>query len=210
MLFSFRCLSFHLAGHHRCFSAGSQGLQSPANGQPAMYHAAAFEIDGRLQAVMLSIRQVWVSTGTGSARLCAGVSAVTCHVLQGGQVTVCPSVKEGHQVMALFQLPSLTNQYRSKADEYLSHLVGHEGKGSLLSALKAKGWASELSAGVGESGYDRNTAAYVFEVHMNLTQAGFDASPGALQRHSLSVRLLTAKLPVGALHCTYPMVDWSS
>ncbi|KAL3144870.1 hypothetical protein ABBQ38_001970 [Trebouxia sp. C0009 RCD-2024] len=97
---------------------------------------------------------------------------------KGGQVTICPSVKEGHQVMALFQLPSLTNQYRSKADEYISHLVGHEGKGSLLSALKAKGWASELSAGVGESGYDRNTAAYVFEVHMNLTQAGFDTSPG--------------------------------
>ena len=82
-------------------------------------------------------------------------------------------------MMALFQLPSLTNQYRSKADDYLSHLVGHEGKGSLLSALKAKGWASELSAGVGESGYDRNTAAYVFEVHINLTQAGFEASPGA-------------------------------
>ena len=82
-------------------------------------------------------------------------------------------------MMALFQLPSLTKQYRSKADEYLSHLVGHEGKGSLLSALKAKGWASELSAGVGESGYDRNTAAYVFEVHINLTQAGFEASPGA-------------------------------
>ena len=91
---------------------------------------------------------------------------------------MCPSVKEGHQVTALFQLPSLTNEYRSKADEYLSHLVGHEGKGSLLSALKAKGWASELSAGVGESGYDRNTAAYVFEVHMNLTRAGLDAAPG--------------------------------
>ncbi len=71
-------------------------------------------------------------------------------IVQGGHVTTSPSVKEGHQVMALFQLPSLTNQYRSKADEYLSHLVGHEGKGSLLSALKAKGWASELSAGVGE------------------------------------------------------------
>ncbi|KAL0048825.1 hypothetical protein WJX82_000128 [Trebouxia sp. C0006] len=97
---------------------------------------------------------------------------------QGGHVTISPSVKEGHQVMALFQLPSLTNEYRSKADEYLSHLVGHEGKGSLLSALKAKGWASELSAGVGESGYDRNTAAYVFEVHITLTEAGLNAEPG--------------------------------
>ena len=98
--------------------------------------------------------------------------------MQGGQVTFSPSVKEGHQVMALFQLPSLTNQYRSKADEYLSHLVGHEGKGSLLSALKAKGWASELSAGVGDSGYDRNTAACVFEVHITLTEAGLEAGPG--------------------------------
>ena len=86
--------------------------------------------------------------------------------------------------MALFQLPSLTNQYRSKADEYLSHLVGHEGKGSLLSALKAKGWASELSAGVGDSGYDRNTAAYVFEVHITLTEAGLAAHPG-ISNHCL-------------------------
>ena len=98
--------------------------------------------------------------------------------MQGGQLTISPSVKEAHQVMALFQLPSLTNQYRSKADEYLSHLVGHEGQGSLLSALKAKGWASELSAGVGESGYDRNTAAYVFEVHITLTEAGLIAEQG--------------------------------
>ena len=93
-------------------------------------------------------------------------------------MTLSPSVKEGHQVVALFQLPSLTNQYRSKADEYLSHLVGHEGRGSLLSALKARGWASELSAGVGDTGYDRNTAAYVFEVHMTLTEAGLAAQPG--------------------------------
>lgn len=80
--------------------------------------------------------------------------------------------------MALFQLPSLTNEYRSKAEDYLSHLVGHEGQGSLLSALKAKGWASELGAGVGDSGYDRNTAAFVFEVHMTLTEAGLAAEQG--------------------------------
>lgn len=102
--------------------------------------------------------------------------------MQGGQITISPSVKEAHQVMALFQLPSLTNQYRSKADEYLSHLVGHEGRGSLLSALKAKGWASELGAGVGESGYDRNTAAYVFEVHVTLTEAGLAAEQGRTGR----------------------------
>lgn len=102
---------------------------------------------------------------------------ISCDV-QGGQITISPSVKEAHSVMALFQLPSLTNQYRSKAEDYLSHLVGHEGQGSLLSALKARGWASELGAGVGDSGYDRNTAAFVFEVHITLTDAGLAAEQG--------------------------------
>lgn len=37
---------------------------------------------------------------------------------------------------------------------YLSHLVGHEGSGSLLSLLKAKGWANGLSAGPYESATD--------------------------------------------------------
>lgn len=30
---------------------------------------------------------------------------------------------------------------------YISHLLGHEGPGSILSALKARGWSSSLVAG---------------------------------------------------------------
>jgi nardilysin len=56
--------------------------------------------------------------------------------------------------------------------------VGHEGRGSLLSALKARGWATELSAGVSEGGYERNSAAFVFEVSVTLTDAGLAAAPG--------------------------------
>ena len=37
---------------------------------------------------------------------------------------------------------------------YLAHLVGHEGSGSLLSLLKAKGWANGLNAGPYESATD--------------------------------------------------------
>jgi len=35
-----------------------------------------------------------------------------------------------------FQLPPLRRYYTTKPDHYISHLVGHEGPGSLLSALK--------------------------------------------------------------------------
>lgn len=34
----------------------------------------------------------------------------------------------------------------TKQGQYISHLVGHEGPGSLLSYLKRKGWANSLSA----------------------------------------------------------------
>jgi hypothetical protein len=52
--------------------------------------------------------------------------------------------------------------------------VGHEGSGSLLSALKARGWASELSAGVSE----QSSVVWLFEVTITLTEAGLAAGPG--------------------------------
>lgn len=49
---------------------------------------------------------------------------------------ILPAVKDLHHLTLSFQLPSLEKQYRKKAEDYISHLVGHEGPGSLLSALK--------------------------------------------------------------------------
>lgn len=61
--------------------------------------------------------------------------------------------------------PSLQAQYRTKPDSYVEVLMGHEGKGSLLSLLKRKGWATGLSAGAENSGECRNTASWIFEVN---------------------------------------------
>lgn len=63
---------------------------------------------------------------------------------------------------------------RKKAEEYISHLIGHEGSGSLLSALKARGWATELCAGVS----DQTTVTWLFDITITLTQAGLDEGPG--------------------------------
>ncbi|EAW14914.1 a-pheromone processing metallopeptidase Ste23 [Aspergillus clavatus NRRL 1] len=38
--------------------------------------------------------------------------------------------------------------YESQPSRYISHLIGHEGPGSILAYIKAKGWANGLSAGV--------------------------------------------------------------
>lgn len=40
-----------------------------------------------------------------------------------------------------------TMMYETQPSRYISHLIGHEGPGSILAYLKAKGWANGLSAG---------------------------------------------------------------
>ena len=52
---------------------------------------------------------------------------------------MCPSVKANHSITATWCLPSMDAHYRTKPEEYVSHLVGHEGTGSLLAALKQLG-----------------------------------------------------------------------
>ena len=37
--------------------------------------------------------------------------------------------------------------YETQPSRYISHLIGHEGPGSILAYIKEKGWANELSAG---------------------------------------------------------------
>jgi insulysin len=54
----------------------------------------------------------------------------------------------------LWLLPSLLEHHRTKPLEYVSHLLGHEGPGSLLSELKHRGWANEITSGVADKGLD--------------------------------------------------------
>ena len=91
-----------------------------------------------------------------------------------GQFAILPAVRDEHRLSAVFQLPSLEKEYSKKAEDYLSHNIGHEGKGSLLAALKARGWATDLCAGV----QDQTSAAYLFEISISLTEAGLSAGHG--------------------------------
>lgn len=86
-----------------------------------------------------------------------------------GLVLRVPS-KDVREVAFSWQLPCWqVPQWRTKPTGYASHLIGHEGNGSLLSALKARGWATSLYAGASEYGCFSH-----FEVSMNLTEEGLD------------------------------------
>ena len=56
-------------------------------------------------------------------------------------------VKDLRDMQIMFALPSTRNMYQSKPGRQFGFILGHEGKGSLLSFLKDMGWALTLSAG---------------------------------------------------------------
>ncbi|KAL3267871.1 hypothetical protein HHI36_007012 [Cryptolaemus montrouzieri] len=69
-------------------------------------------------------------------------------------------------------LPSLLNKYKTKPHQYISWLIGDEGKGSLLSHLKKKVWALATYTGNGETGIEHNTMYSLFSVSLVLTAEG--------------------------------------
>lgn len=79
-------------------------------------------------------------------------------------------VTDIRQLVLSFVVPSPEDYWRSKPHLLLGGLVGEEGKGSLLSLLKAKGYASALSAGSASSSYVGE-----FEVKILLTERGMKA-----------------------------------
>ena len=64
-----------------------------------------------------------------------------------------------------------TNALLTKQANYVAHLLGHEGPGSLLSYLKSKGWANAL----GTSGGSELSDFELFEATIGLTKAGLVA-----------------------------------
>lgn len=81
-------------------------------------------------------------------------------------------VKDRHSLSVTWQIPSQVYHWRSKPCDYIAHLIGHEGTGSLLASLKAKSWVTACCAGVGEDG-DENTTAYaLFTVSFTLSEEG--------------------------------------
>lgn len=71
-----------------------------------------------------------------------------------GKIYRVVPVKDSHSLNITWQLPQQLENWKSKPCNYIAHLVGHEAEGSLLSALKAKSWATALYAGTGDQGFE--------------------------------------------------------
>nr|XP_022903817.1 insulin-degrading enzyme [Onthophagus taurus] len=72
------------------------------------------------------------------------------HPFSGDRLRTCTymvPIKDIRNLNLIFPTPDLIELYKSQPGNYISHLIGHEGPGSLLSALKERGWSNSLVAG---------------------------------------------------------------
>lgn len=83
------------------------------------------------------------------------------------QINILP-LKEQKRVAITFALPALESFYTHKPLTFISHLLGYEGKGSLLCYLKELGLANNLSAGGGVNGYNFKD----YNISIQLTDRG--------------------------------------
>lgn len=81
-------------------------------------------------------------------------------------------VKDNRYMYMSFPTPDLRKHYRASPGDYLAHLIGHEGPGSLLSELKARGWVNSLVGG--EKDGARGFSFTI--VNVDLTEEGIDHS----------------------------------
>mmetsp|Transcript_23631 Transcript_23631/g.37719 ORF Transcript_23631/g.37719 Transcript_23631/m.37719 type:complete len:1069 (+) Transcript_23631:271-3477(+) len=85
----------------------------------------------------------------------------------GRRIDVVP-VKELRSIELTWALDSMLQKYKRAPHRYLGHLLGHEGKGSIISLLKEKGWVNSLSAGL-----SHNTSTFsTFKISVECTSEG--------------------------------------
>lgn len=103
-------------------------------------------------------------------------------------------VIETRYLEIVFPYPNEEELYESCPRRYLTHLLGHEGPGSILAYLKAKGWSDGLFAGV----TTLHQGPALFKVRASLTEEG-------LKRYLEVVKVIFRYISL--LHATPPQ-EW--
>lgn len=69
-------------------------------------------------------------------------------------------------------MPPLHHLYKSKPHQYVSWIIGHEGKGSLINYLRKKMWCLDIFCGNGEGGFEHSSMYALFSLSLVLTDEG--------------------------------------
>lgn len=105
------------------------------------------------------------------------------------------SIKDVKEIVLEFPFPDLHQFYRRNPSKIISHLIGHEGDGSILSELKKNGWALELSAGVqgGGNGFS------FFKISVEMTDQGLENYTEIIRLIFQYILMMKSQLSLGVL-----------
>ncbi len=91
---------------------------------------------------------------------------------ESGMLTRMVPIKATHRLVMVWQMPPTQKKYRTKNEQYLCHLLGHECRGSLISHLKDLGLATFIEAGCDGSNLECNSLFTLLQVTVVLTAKG--------------------------------------
>ncbi|KAJ2223917.1 metalloprotease, partial [Coemansia sp. RSA 485] len=109
-----------------------------------------------------------------------------------GKLIRIKSIRQQRTLDLTFSLPDIKPYYKSKPGRYLGSLIGHEGKGSILSFLKKRGWATSIVAGrspTSAEGFD------MFKITVSLTETGMQSYQDVIRAVFAFIQLLLSKGP---------------
>ena len=89
-----------------------------------------------------------------------------------GTITRIVPIKECHSLTVTWQLPSQFPNWKCKPMDYISHLLGHEASGSILSYVRQQAWATACMAGYSDEGSDNATSHAFFSMTLSLSEQG--------------------------------------
>ncbi|KAK3767093.1 hypothetical protein RRG08_017967 [Elysia crispata] len=95
----------------------------------------------------------------------------------------------------IWALPPLMEHYRARTIEFLSLLLGHEGKGSILSALRRKQLALDIFVGNDMTGFTHNSTWSSFMISIKLLEEGIKRYDEVLAVIYQYIYMLKQKLP---------------
>ncbi|XP_022917884.1 nardilysin-like [Onthophagus taurus] len=123
------------------------------------------------------------------------------------QIYYVEPVKDITQLDIVWVLPPQFHLYKCKPQQYLSWLLGHEGKGSLLSYLKKKLWGLAVYCGNDDSGSNSNSIYYLFTMNIVLTKEGLNAIDKVIEAIYSYIKMLVVLGPQKRIYDEIKLVE---
>ncbi|WP_290701748.1 insulinase family protein [Amphritea sp.] len=99
------------------------------------------------------------------------------------------TLKDLQQLTLTFPIQATRDYYKEKPSHFIGSMLGYEGKGSLFSALKAKGWVNGLNTHRGNDLPDQSSVA----LSLSLTDEGLKNHDKVIETTFAAIKLLQEK-----------------